>query len=91
VALIIALMKEAVNTSETSVSFYETTRSNVPEDSNLRCFLMNPVSFIKDSCNYDSCDQLLHGNTCLEEDDRNWTANDFNTSLLRVEECLVEQ
>jgi len=28
-------MKEAVNTSETSVSFYETTRYNIPEDAHL--------------------------------------------------------
>jgi hypothetical protein len=28
-----ALMMEAANTSETSVSFYETTRRNIPEDS----------------------------------------------------------
>jgi hypothetical protein len=27
-----ALMMEAVSTSETSVSFYETTRRNIPED-----------------------------------------------------------
>jgi hypothetical protein len=30
-----ALMMEAVSTSETSVNFYETTRSNIPEDSHL--------------------------------------------------------
>jgi hypothetical protein len=30
-----ALMKEAVSMSETSVSFYETTRHSVPEDSHL--------------------------------------------------------
>jgi hypothetical protein len=29
-----ALMMEAVRTSETSVNFYETTRGNIPEDSN---------------------------------------------------------
>jgi hypothetical protein len=28
-------MMEAVNTSETSVNFYETTRRNIPEDSHL--------------------------------------------------------
>jgi hypothetical protein len=33
----IALMMEAVNTSETSVNFYQTTRRNIPEDSHL-CF-----------------------------------------------------
>jgi hypothetical protein len=30
---IIALMTEAVRTSETSVSFHETTQGNIPEDS----------------------------------------------------------
>jgi hypothetical protein len=29
------LMMEAVSTSETSVSFYETTQCNIPEDSHL--------------------------------------------------------
>jgi hypothetical protein len=29
----ITLMMEAVSTSETSVNFYQTTRSNIPEDS----------------------------------------------------------
>jgi hypothetical protein len=33
--MIIALMMEAVNTSETSVSFYQATRRNIPEDSHL--------------------------------------------------------
>jgi hypothetical protein len=28
-------ISEAVNTSETSVSFYQTTRRNIPEDSDL--------------------------------------------------------
>jgi hypothetical protein len=32
---VIALIKEAVSTSETSVNFYETTRRNYPEDSHL--------------------------------------------------------
>jgi hypothetical protein len=32
---IIALMMETVNTSETSVNFYETTRCNIAEDSHL--------------------------------------------------------
>jgi hypothetical protein len=32
---LIALMIEAVNTSETSVNFYQTTRRNNPEDSHL--------------------------------------------------------
>jgi hypothetical protein len=31
----IALMVETINTSETSVNFYETTRRNIPEDSHL--------------------------------------------------------
>jgi hypothetical protein len=31
----IALMMEAVNTSETSVTFYETTLRYIPEDSHL--------------------------------------------------------
>jgi hypothetical protein len=34
-AMIIALMMEAINTSETSVNFYQTTRRNNPEDSHL--------------------------------------------------------
>jgi hypothetical protein len=33
--LIIALMMEAVSTSETPVSFYETTRRNIPQDIHL--------------------------------------------------------
>jgi hypothetical protein len=32
---VFALMMEAASTSETSVSFYETTRRNIPEDSHL--------------------------------------------------------
>jgi hypothetical protein len=32
---LIALMMEAVSTSETSVNFYETTRLNISEDSHL--------------------------------------------------------
>jgi hypothetical protein len=32
---IIALMMEAVSTSEMSVNFYETTRRNIPEDGHL--------------------------------------------------------
>jgi hypothetical protein len=31
----IALMMEAVSSSETSVNFYQTTRRNIPEDSHL--------------------------------------------------------
>jgi hypothetical protein len=34
--LLIALMMEAVSTSETTVNFYQTTRRNIPEDSHLR-------------------------------------------------------
>jgi hypothetical protein len=34
-ASIIALMMEAASTSETSVSFYQTTRRNIPEDRHL--------------------------------------------------------
>jgi hypothetical protein len=33
--LLIALMMEAVSTSETSVNIYQTTRRNIPEDSHL--------------------------------------------------------
>jgi hypothetical protein len=32
---IIALMMEEVSTSETSLDFYQTTRRNIPEDSQL--------------------------------------------------------
>jgi hypothetical protein len=32
---LIALIMEAVNTSETSVNFYETTRRSIPEDYHL--------------------------------------------------------
>jgi hypothetical protein len=35
-AMIIALMMEAANTSETSENFYQTTRLNNPEDSRLQ-------------------------------------------------------
>jgi hypothetical protein len=38
-ASIIALMMEAGSTSKTSVNFYETTRRNIPEDSNLQVLL----------------------------------------------------
>jgi hypothetical protein len=34
---LIALMKEAVSTSETSVSIYLTTRQYIPEDTKLHC------------------------------------------------------
>jgi hypothetical protein len=33
---LLALMMEAVRTSETSVNFYETTRRNIPEDGHLQ-------------------------------------------------------
>jgi hypothetical protein len=36
VSELIALMKEAVSTSETLVNFYESTRLNIPEDSHLQ-------------------------------------------------------
>jgi hypothetical protein len=36
VVWLIALMMEAVSTSETSVNFYQTTRRNNPEDSHLQ-------------------------------------------------------
>jgi hypothetical protein len=35
-SIAIALMMEAASTSETSVNFYRTTRSNNPEDSHLQ-------------------------------------------------------
>jgi hypothetical protein len=48
----IALMMEAVSTSETSVNFYQTTRRNNPEDSHPRpshCPLLSTVMiFIND-------------------------------------------
>jgi hypothetical protein len=34
-SIIIALMMDAVSTSETSVNFYQSTRCNNPEDSHL--------------------------------------------------------
>jgi hypothetical protein len=34
-SLIIALMMEVADTSETSVNFYQTTRCNIPEDNHL--------------------------------------------------------
>jgi hypothetical protein len=42
-SIIIALMMEAVRTSETLVNFYQTTRCNNPEDSRLQnsdCYTM---------------------------------------------------
>jgi hypothetical protein len=35
IASVIALMMEAVSTSQTSANFYQTTRRNIPEDSHL--------------------------------------------------------
>jgi hypothetical protein len=35
-AIIIRAKMEAVNTSETSENFYQTTRRNIPEDSHLQ-------------------------------------------------------
>jgi hypothetical protein len=51
----IALMMETVSTSETSVSFYQTTWRNVPEDShlyirhreNLKSHLLAPASYAR--------------------------------------------
>jgi hypothetical protein len=50
---IIALMTEAVSTSETSVGFYQTTEHNIPEDSHLLqsfssqfVFLLAPLSIV---------------------------------------------
>jgi hypothetical protein len=37
VAMSIALMMEAVSTSETCVSFYQTTQCNIPEESTVHC------------------------------------------------------
>jgi hypothetical protein len=34
--ILIALMMEAVRTSETSVNFYQTTRRNIPEENHLQ-------------------------------------------------------
>jgi hypothetical protein len=40
----IAMMMEEVSISETSVSFFETTRHNIPEDNNQSSFAF--VSFV---------------------------------------------
>jgi hypothetical protein len=46
-SIVIALMMEAVNTSETSVNFYQTTQHNIPEDSHLHtCRRDNPKSHL---------------------------------------------
>jgi hypothetical protein len=44
---LIALMMEAASTFETSVNFYQSTRRNIPEDSNLhsRCENLNLTRF----------------------------------------------
>jgi hypothetical protein len=47
-ATIIALMMEALSTSETSVNFYEATRRNIPEDSHLQ-IKRSPQRFISDT------------------------------------------
>jgi hypothetical protein len=36
ISKLVALMMEAVSTSETSVSIYQTARCNIPEDSHLK-------------------------------------------------------
>jgi hypothetical protein len=42
---LIALMMEAVNTSETLVNFYETTLRNIPEDSHLHTRVVSYTMF----------------------------------------------
>jgi hypothetical protein len=42
---LIALMMEAVSTSETSVSFYQTTRRNIAEDSHLHTHRRENLKF----------------------------------------------
>jgi hypothetical protein len=39
VNFLITMMMEAVNTSETSVNFYQTTRRNIPEDGHLHIWI----------------------------------------------------
>jgi hypothetical protein len=58
---VIALKMEAVNTSETSVNIYQTTRRNIPEDSHLHTRLReNPKSHqIFNSFNMLSCFLVL--------------------------------
>jgi hypothetical protein len=57
----IALMMEAVSTSETSFSSYQTTRRNIPEDSHLQCISCRRffLLFISASCHY----QMTRGTT----------------------------
>jgi hypothetical protein len=40
---VIALMMEAIRTSETSVNFYQTARRNIPEDSHLEPLIPSMV------------------------------------------------
>jgi hypothetical protein len=42
----IALMMEAVSTSETSMNFYQTAQSSIPEDSSI---LLRKVNFFKET------------------------------------------
>jgi hypothetical protein len=44
---LISLMMEAVNTSETKVNFYETTRRNIPVDSHLHTRRRENLTFTK--------------------------------------------
>jgi hypothetical protein len=44
---LIALMMEAVNSSETLVNFYQTTRRYNPEDSHLRTHRRDELEFVK--------------------------------------------
>jgi hypothetical protein len=48
---LVALMMEAVNTSETSVSIYQTTRRNIPEDSHLHRLRMFDNSVMREYSN----------------------------------------
>jgi hypothetical protein len=57
---VVALKMEAVNTSETSVSFYLTTLSNIPED----IYIHNGVSFT----NFYQCYGCRPLQACLQED-----------------------
>jgi hypothetical protein len=52
---VIALMMEAVNTSETSANFYQTARRNIPQDSRLharRRENLNLANFREKSARY---------------------------------------
>jgi hypothetical protein len=64
---IIALMMEATSTSETSVNFYQTTRCNNPEDSQLHG--NEPSSFIK----YGEFHLLLSDFQLLKKDSASWS------------------